>query len=256
MNTNTENIKCCYYNVGYCKNKSECKYFHPEVDCDINCSSTKCNKRHRKQCIYGNKCHYLSLENCEFKHTHEVITKINYKNENKKLESKINELNQIINNKETKIKEMEERIQTLVKHPNLPPLKIIQPQPLAMDQSPFQSLQTSESENEENKRQNKEEIYDKTIDEKYAKYSKSKITSIKQGIKVHLVRDNIILSSENVKGMKINIYQCIKCSKTFKNDKAVAIHYNENHDICCHICSKKCYTNEDLSSHMQNDHNV
>ena len=46
-------IKCCYYNVGYYKNTSNCNYFHPVLDCDNNCASTKCVEKHRKDCTNG-----------------------------------------------------------------------------------------------------------------------------------------------------------------------------------------------------------
>ena len=49
-----ENV-CKYHNVGYCKYREKCMFFHPTEDCDKKCERNICIKRHSKTCKYGEK---------------------------------------------------------------------------------------------------------------------------------------------------------------------------------------------------------
>ena len=112
-------IKCHYYNVGYCKNKEECTLLHPTLDCEEECFSSKCLKRHRRKCANGNNdCYYYSMNKCEFKHdTNEAITtniiQINYSEVNKVLQSRINELENIEHEDNNVMIELNNRIDEL-----------------------------------------------------------------------------------------------------------------------------------------------
>ena len=62
-----EKEKCCYFNSGYCKYKSKCKYLHPKEECSQNCKLKSCMKLHVKQCKFGINC--KRIKTCAYKHT-------------------------------------------------------------------------------------------------------------------------------------------------------------------------------------------
>ena len=244
--------KCCYYNVGYCKNKTECPYYHPEIECEEKCSSRLCMKRHKK-CHDGIECYNNHFKHCEFKHDYENIDnigiKINYKKENRNLVTRLNEMNAIIENNEFKISEIEDKYKEMIKI-NETRIKELEQKIIDMQQRNEQN-----KEKEENKKQNMEEN-DKIMDKIYGKMSSSYIKFIKISIKNAIQIDSLKLSSEYINGLKINIYQCIKCNKTIKNDKAITIHFNDKHTFHCtrYDCGKLYSTDEDLSSHIFKEH--
>ena len=58
---------CKYFNSGYCKFQSECKYIHAKEVCSkLKCKTKRCSKRHPKTCRYGDKCKRRTV--CLFKH--------------------------------------------------------------------------------------------------------------------------------------------------------------------------------------------
>ena len=76
-------IKCRYFNVGFCKKKTNCKYLHPTLDCEHNCSKSECTYRHWIDCKNRQDCYYNGLGLCKFKHENGIIiTKTNTKEEN------------------------------------------------------------------------------------------------------------------------------------------------------------------------------
>jgi len=87
---------------------------HSELDCETNCSSSKCLKRHRKDCLNGNECYYFSIDKCEYKHNHNIIKKTNQKQDNKILNYQINELNDIINAQKNEIEEIHKKMNELL----------------------------------------------------------------------------------------------------------------------------------------------
>ena len=71
---NKSKKKCRYWNRGYCREGSECTWYHEEIDCwsfvqEGHCKEKRCMKRHRKTCRYwayrdigclrGDQCQYL-----------------------------------------------------------------------------------------------------------------------------------------------------------------------------------------------------
>ena len=72
---NTVRKKCRYYNGGYCKRKSECRFVHPEQICEETiqnkkCESNDCQKRHPKRCKWMSSksgCHRVD---CKYLHDH------------------------------------------------------------------------------------------------------------------------------------------------------------------------------------------
>ena len=61
-------IKVCrFFNAGYCKYKSKCKFFHSKETCEDQCERKTCRKRHPKACKYRNKC--KRKDTCEFNHS-------------------------------------------------------------------------------------------------------------------------------------------------------------------------------------------
>ena len=71
MSIVSENKKCNFYNVGYCKkSKKGCMFLHPKESCQSQkCEYKTCPYRHQKECKFfklKNYCKHGSF--CEFKH--------------------------------------------------------------------------------------------------------------------------------------------------------------------------------------------
>ena len=53
-NKTTKDIKCRYFNGGFCKFRGKCRFNHPKEVCEIykseECDQSKCGKRHPKAC--------------------------------------------------------------------------------------------------------------------------------------------------------------------------------------------------------------
>ena len=108
MNQVHETRKCRYFNQGYCKKKNNCKYIHPTDDCEEDCSNSKCPLRHRIICLNGDDCYYNGLNECEFRHDNIVQTiKANFKEQNRNLRMKIDELTKVIDMKDNEFREMQ-----------------------------------------------------------------------------------------------------------------------------------------------------
>ena len=85
----TENV-CKHHNVGYCKYKDKCMFFHATEDCENKFKRNKCLKRHRKTCKHGESCKYKLK--CEFRHDEK--TDANVSNQISELKKSINELSE------------------------------------------------------------------------------------------------------------------------------------------------------------------
>ena len=64
---------CRYYNRGYCKYESECRFFHSSAVCQehVNsgyCSKKECNERHIKKCKWIESRNGCRRTNCEYLH--------------------------------------------------------------------------------------------------------------------------------------------------------------------------------------------
>ena len=95
----TKNIKCKYFNTGFCKFKSECKFQHTETVClQNNCKDKKCPHRHPEPCRFGEFCRRRT--SCYYKHQENKYEQI--LEDCKLLKSEINQL--ISNLEETKTK--------------------------------------------------------------------------------------------------------------------------------------------------------
>ena len=57
-------IRCYYYNLGYCKEKTNCIYLHSDEECETNCINESCLKRHRWKCKDGEGCYYYQNNTC------------------------------------------------------------------------------------------------------------------------------------------------------------------------------------------------
>ena len=71
---NKKDIKCRYFNCGFCKYKSKCKFMHPLEVCEMHmegnqCKDSRCSKRHPKPCKwYKSETGCRRVEACEFSH--------------------------------------------------------------------------------------------------------------------------------------------------------------------------------------------
>lgn len=43
-------LRCYFYNIGYCKENTNCIYLHSKDDCETSCTEETCLKRHRQKC--------------------------------------------------------------------------------------------------------------------------------------------------------------------------------------------------------------
>ena len=64
---------CRYYNRGYCKYESECRFFHSNTVCQEHvdsgyCSKKECNERHIKTCKWIESRNGCRRTNCEYLH--------------------------------------------------------------------------------------------------------------------------------------------------------------------------------------------
>ena len=139
--------KCYYFDKGYCKYGVQCNLFHPSENCVTKCREKKCLKRHKINCRNQLNCKFQINNVCEFSHEpEEVKTVKNITTQTTTIEPKcvkcehndsvINEykdknLNNIetIKQKNTEIKELEDKINTLnillnLKNMNKEPIKL------------------------------------------------------------------------------------------------------------------------------------
>ena len=74
VNENSERKQCRYNNRGYCRQLSDCNFFHSNSICEVyletgTCWRQICRQRHPKVCLYGSRCFrgkscsYLHLDN-------------------------------------------------------------------------------------------------------------------------------------------------------------------------------------------------
>ena len=64
-----KNIKCPYYDRGFCKFGDTCYNKHPDKVCnDNNCSGENCEKRHPNPCKFGMRCNYNNKNACFYSH--------------------------------------------------------------------------------------------------------------------------------------------------------------------------------------------
>lgn len=66
---NSDFIVCKYFDNGYCRFLSDCKFYHSKEECfDKKCNRRGCQKRHPKGCSFHrrNKCKFI--DKCAFKH--------------------------------------------------------------------------------------------------------------------------------------------------------------------------------------------
>ena len=99
---------CNFFKYGYCKFKMSCKNKHVTLVCDDEkCNPQKCEKRHPRLCKYMSKYGSCKLGSiCAYSH--------NRKNENNRLEKKIDELIAMVNKKNDTIVKCENKIEDLM----------------------------------------------------------------------------------------------------------------------------------------------
>ena len=69
-NRNEINKKCKFWNLGFCRERKECPFLHPETECSyIKFQDKTCKKRHRRICKKLSKTGYCKWgDNCQFSH--------------------------------------------------------------------------------------------------------------------------------------------------------------------------------------------
>ena len=112
-----EGRKCRYYNKGYCKNETECNFYHPENVCDKSlleneCSDRGCTKRHPRSCKFwlkdsrgcfrGDLCKYLHREKEKGQHIKDLENK---SKTNKQVLTEVSQSNVVIAEKESYVNE-------------------------------------------------------------------------------------------------------------------------------------------------------
>ena len=105
-----ENI-CNFFKYGYCKFKMSCKNKHVTIVCDDeNCNPQKCEKRHPRLCKYISNYGSCKLGSiCAYSHKDH-----NRKDENKRLEKKLDELIAMVNTRDDTISKYEKKIEDLM----------------------------------------------------------------------------------------------------------------------------------------------
>ena len=121
--------KCNFYNVGYCKNfDNGCTFFHPKESCNSeNCDYKTCPKRHQRDCKFFKLKKFCKHgSKCQFKHQTKKTDSINVdgSNENKELKNKLKDLEEIIKNLKTENKKKDSKIKHLQEENNHLSVKI------------------------------------------------------------------------------------------------------------------------------------
>ena len=80
-----KNLKCRYFNSGYCKYKKRCKFLHPKNICkETKCDKEKCPNRHPKPCKwYKGETGCRRGKDCDFSHDTLVCGDKNMENQPK-----------------------------------------------------------------------------------------------------------------------------------------------------------------------------
>ena len=125
VNGSEKNI-CKYFDYGYCRFKSKCKFFHPSENCERGfCDIKSCPKRHPSCCKFFRRKKCKFDDECLFKHTLEVDKQIidnenglqkeneQLKNTNRALGEALEKMRKEIEHKNNIIKKQEENILTL-----------------------------------------------------------------------------------------------------------------------------------------------
>ena len=97
---------CNFFKYGYCKFKMSCKNKHVTLVCnDENCNPSKCDKRHPRLCKYVTKYGRCKLGSiCAYSHDD-----LKTKNENERLEKKLDELIAMVTKKNDIIEDLLQR---------------------------------------------------------------------------------------------------------------------------------------------------
>ena len=62
--------QCYHNNKGFCKFRDQCHYQHYRETCQTSiCRDKKCCTRHPKICRNGDKCKFLKLKKCAYRHS-------------------------------------------------------------------------------------------------------------------------------------------------------------------------------------------
>ena len=109
--TRIKNLKCPYYDRGFCKFGVECFNKHPDKVCESqNCSGEECDKRHPNPCKFGTRCKYNRTKVCSYLHVTFVpddhkIDALAKKFENKfeVLENQLKDMQKNLENKDLEI---------------------------------------------------------------------------------------------------------------------------------------------------------
>ena len=101
--------KCKYFNSGFCKFQSDCRFSHNENICTvINCKDKNCPNRHPKACRYREQCRRKTT--CVYRHDENKLA------EYEKLQSENKVLKKEISLLKFKLKATEEDLQARKKH--------------------------------------------------------------------------------------------------------------------------------------------
>ena len=104
----TENV-CRFFKFGFCKFKLNCRYKHVTKVCDDEkCNQETCQNRHPRICKY-----YVNFGSCKLGSNCAYAHKIQRKEENGRLEQKLDELARIISGKDDVIRKLENKIKLM-----------------------------------------------------------------------------------------------------------------------------------------------
>ena len=100
---------CRYFKFGFCKFGDHCRNLHVEEKCDDKqCEISNCDKRHPRPCTfyrYYGRCKYSDY--CKYEHIQagaNILTN--------KFESEINRLENVVNEKDSIIRKLRNKIET------------------------------------------------------------------------------------------------------------------------------------------------
>lgn len=220
-----EKEKCFYFNSGYCKYKSKCKYLHPKEECSQNCKLKNCIKRHIKQCKFGINC--KRIEKCAYKHTVD--------------EGESSQNNRIIS--------LEKTVKQLLE------FKVKSEEKITSLQQEVISLKQKKGNETANKS-------DKSTVENVLKQEFVKLKSEFELLKLCQRKNNSRLLTNNVLATSSADIKCNICDSVFKTESGMKVHNDLVHqnknavkeNLKCKRCNITCSDSEVMVKHNEREH--
>ena len=202
---NQESVKeeiCQYYNRGYCKHKKDCSKLHSDKVCDdTDCNEEECTKRHPNPCKFGFRCIFNKLKKCLYSH-------VNLAPDNDKVNDLVKTMNNKLENFEVKMKLMQKGLDE-----KNTKIKLLQDKCEVLEKSV-----------------NKFEQKDNKTKEEISKLEKKLETLIKKSEAHEKSNDAMFSNLEKLVEESKNKFKCDKCTFSSTSESGLKTHMTKKHN--------------------------